>query len=53
MPNRPSWRVLAALALVCTTLLGACDALDLTRDWSASDSICTDRPNKPCTPTPN
>lgn len=53
MPNRSSRRVLAMLALVCTTLLGACDALDLSRDWSGSDQICTDRPGKPCTPSPN
>jgi hypothetical protein len=44
--------VLVALALLCTTLLAGCELLDLSRDWSASDSLCTDRPDKPCNPPP-
>ena len=46
-------RVLTALALVfTTTLLGGCDMLDLARDWSATDDLCTNRPGHPCQPPP-
>jgi hypothetical protein len=45
-------RVLAALALVVTTLLAGCDMLDLAREWSTTDDFCTDTPSERCNPPP-
>ena len=42
--------ILTAFALACVGLLGGCDVLDLHRDWSASDTICAERPGQPCEP---
>lgn len=45
--------VVFAFVLACVGLLGGCDLLDLQRDWSASDTICAQKPGVPCQPPTN
>jgi hypothetical protein len=51
MTVRAPARVLAALALACTTLLTACD-LAAVREWNTTSDVCTPRPGHPCMPPP-